>query len=88
MNLIATRKERFGFDIFNVATGYALSNNQIISYLKEIFPDLITMDAPERPGDVKHTLANVDKLYSAIGFRPVTKFNEGLHKTLAWWNLI
>jgi len=88
LNLIATRKERFGFDIFNVATGYALSNNQIISYLKEIFPDLITMVAPERPGDVKHTLANVDKLYNAIGFRPVTKFNEGLHKTLAWWNLI
>jgi len=88
LKLIASRSKDFGFDVFNVATGKSLSNNEIIAHLKSFFPNLSVKNAPERPGDVKHTLASVDKLYDAIGFRPETSFNEGLNKTLKWWNLV
>ena len=88
MKLIASREEAFGFDVFNVATGQSLSNNQILSYLKGLFPDTTIRNAPERPGDVKHTLANIDKLYDAVGFRPETSFDSGLRKTLTWWGLV
>ncbi len=88
MNLIAVREEKFRFDVFNVATGESLSNNQILGLLKEAFPDIKITNAPERIGDVKHTLANVDKLSNAINFRPQMAFQDGLNLTLEWWGLV
>ena len=87
LSLIALRPEPFGFDVFNVATGQSLSNNQILGTLKELFPGIEITHAPERKGDVKHTLASVEKLHNAIMFTPKTEFHDGLKTTLKWWGL-
>lgn len=39
--------------------------------------------APERAGDVRHSMASVDKLQAA-GFRPTGSLEEGIAATLAW----
>jgi len=39
---------------------------------------------PERAGDVKHSLAAVEKL-QATGFRPRGSLDEGLAATVAWF---
>ena len=88
MRVIAGRDEAFGFEVFNVATGQSLSNNQILAILKERFPTLTVRHASERPGDVKHTLADVRKLYRATDFRALTSFSDGLRLTLEWWRLV
>jgi UDP-N-acetylglucosamine 4-epimerase len=36
---------------------------------------------PERVGDVKHSLANIDKARNLLGYEPLVSVEEGLEKT-------
>lgn len=87
--LIATanRSERIGFGVFNVCTGQAYENRQVLSKLGEFFPDALVNHAPERPGDVKHTLGSFQKLQDTVGWSPEVSFWDGLNRTLSWWGL-
>lgn len=53
----------------------------IIAYLvkKEI-----VKRAPEQPGDVPLTYANIDKAKKELGYDPQTKIKDGIKKTVAW----
>ena len=88
MSAVAAHPEPIGFDMFNIATGDSVSNNQILSTLKEHFPNMAVTHAPERQGDVKHTLGCINKVNSEIGWQPQTKFWDGLMQTLKWWELL
>ena len=71
---------------FNVATGSSISNNEILEMFKDQFEELIQVEhAPERPGDVRATLADVTWAETCLGFRAKVKFSEGLHRTWDWW---
>ena len=41
--------------------------------------------AAERPGDVKHSMASIEKLRDA-GFVPTVNFNDGLKATIKFFN--
>ncbi len=88
MLAVAEHPEEIGFDVFNVGNGQSLSNNDILSELKKRFPDIEINHAPERPGDVKHTLASIDKIKYRVGWAPQVNFWDGLDRTLAWWGLV
>tara|TARA_A200000159_G_scaffold110307_1_gene103321 strand:+ start:2473 stop:3483 length:1011 start_codon:yes stop_codon:yes gene_type:complete len=83
----ANHKERIGFGVFNVCTGEGFENRQILSRLGEFFPDAEVVHAPERPGDVKHTLGSFKLLNEAVGWSPKVSFWDGLDRTLVWWGL-
>jgi len=84
----ADRSEDFGFAVYNVGAGKSLSNNEILAGLRDYFPTMKITRAPERKGDVKHTLADVSLLASEVDFCPEVEFWAGLKKTLLWWELI
>ena len=77
-----------GFGMYNVATGESVSNNQILKHLNEYFSELSIVHAPERPGDVKHTLGCINKIGDDLGWSPQVRFWDGLKRTLQWWELI
>jgi UDP-N-acetylglucosamine 4-epimerase len=37
--------------------------------------------APHRPGDIKHSLAGIDKARRLLGYRPEVSVRDGLRKT-------
>jgi nucleoside-diphosphate-sugar epimerase len=76
-----------GFVVANVATGNSTSNNMILEWLKIRFPSLTIQHAPERAGDVKHTLASILRIRELVGWQANTPIDKGLEKTLSWWNL-
>ena len=84
----ANREQNFGFGVYNVGAGDSLTNNEILNGLRDYFPKLKINHAPERKGDVKHTLADVNKIKHEVGFSPSVKFWHGLKETLLWWELI
>jgi UDP-glucuronate 4-epimerase len=43
---------------------------------------------PMQPGDVLETHANVDRLRSAVGFRPETPLSEGLASFVDWYRAV
>ena len=77
-----------GFKVYNVATEESVSNNEILHTLRKYFPDMTVTHAPERAGDVKHTLGCINKISEDLGWSPRKKFWDGLRNTLQWWELI
>jgi len=86
--LAAMHKKPFKGETYNIACGRKVSNNEILEHLSERFGDKVKIkNAPERLGDVKHTLASIQKAKKDFGYEPLVHFWEGLEKTIEWWNL-
>jgi UDP-N-acetylglucosamine/UDP-N-acetyl-alpha-D-glucosaminouronate 4-epimerase len=66
----------------NVACGERISLNQVVEQLREILDRTITpLYEPERPGDIKHSLAGIELAEQVLGYRPSVTFREGLART-------
>ena len=86
--LAAISKKKFSGDCYNIACRQFVSNNEILEAMKDRFGDRVKVrHAPERPGDVKHTLASYQKAKEDFGYEPLVHFWEGLERTYSWWGL-
>ena len=78
----------FEGECYNVACGDRVSNNEVLKYLKDKFGEKVKVkQAPVRPGDVKHTQADITKIHTDIGYVVKMRFWQGLEETIKWWNL-
>jgi UDP-glucose 4-epimerase len=72
--------------IFNVACGRQITVTDLALTIRKITKSSCTIDyAAERPGDVKHSLAGIDKMHTA-GFRPVCDLAAGLRATIEFFS--
>lgn len=85
--LAAERDQDFKGKILNVGTGSRLSNNSILSTLKEKFENIEITHAPVRVGDVRDTQADISTVAEELNWKPAHDFQAGLEKTLEWWDL-
>jgi len=85
--LAATRSKDFYGKSINIGTGKSVSNNKILSVFKERFKEIEVCNAPARPGDVRHTLAEVKIAREEINFVAKIDINQGLSKTFDWWEI-
>jgi len=69
---------------YNVACGDRTTNNEILEYLLKRYPGSTMVSAPTRPGDVKHTHADVRRAEKELGYVPLVRFWEGLERTIEW----
>ena len=72
--------------MFNVATGRRVTLNQTFDLLQGLTsfsgkPNY----SPERGGDIKHSLADISKAASGLGYKPRIDFEEGLRRTVEWY---
>jgi UDP-glucose 4-epimerase len=71
--------------LYNVAYGGKITVNDLASKIISLTGSESAIEyAPERPGDVKHSMASVDRL-KATGFDPGSSFDEGLSKTIEFF---
>ena len=86
--LTANSDKIFMGQAYNIACNRSVSNKEILNALKERFGDSVKVkNAPERIGDVKHTLADCSSAKKDFGYEPHVYFWEGLEKTYKWWGL-
>ncbi len=78
--------------VYNVAYGENNNLNQLIEYLKEFLSDFDSeintincIYGPERFGDIKHSLASVNKAKNLLGYKPEYSLKEGLKKAILWY---
>jgi UDP-N-acetylglucosamine/UDP-N-acetylgalactosamine 4-epimerase len=78
--------------VYNVACGENNNLNQLIEYLKEYlsaFDSEISKINPihgsERAGDVKHSLASIEKAQTLLGYKPSHTFKDGLREAVKWY---
>ncbi len=71
--------------VYNVAYGKKITINDLVEKIKKITNSSSEVaHLPERAGDVKHSMAAVDKLH-ATGFRPKNDFDQGLSATVEYF---
>lgn len=74
--------------VYNVACGDQVSLNQMVDMLRGISgKDLRATYAPERPGDVRHSRASIEKITRELGYEPVVRFEDGLRKAYNWYEM-
>ncbi|MDF1661273.1 MAG: SDR family oxidoreductase [Planctomycetota bacterium] len=85
-NLLAAEKGEGGL-VTNIAGGHATSVNDLAKKIKALLnvPEIKTVHEDARSGDVKHSLADVERARASIGFETIVPFDEGLRRTVAWY---
>jgi UDP-glucose 4-epimerase len=72
--------------VFNAATGRQSDLLQTFQILKRITGYQGELKfGPERPGDVKHSFADISLAEQCLGYRPKVGFEEGLARTVEWY---
>ncbi|MDO4727634.1 MAG: SDR family oxidoreductase [Bacteroidota bacterium] len=80
--------------VYNTAYGERTTLNDLVKYLKDFLSvydseiqNIEVVHGPNRKGDVPHSLANVEKAKSLLGYEPKYSMKEGLKKAIDWyWN--
>jgi nucleoside-diphosphate-sugar epimerase len=72
--------------VFNVACGAATSLNDVVAQIGEILGKRLDVQhGPARPGDVKHSLADISEARQRLGYAAAIPFAEGLRRTARWY---
>lgn len=70
----------------NLATGSRISLNQLANTLGEILAVPVQPEyAPTRPGDIRHSSADIARASQVLGYTPVVDFRLGLERTVTWF---
>jgi UDP-N-acetylglucosamine 4-epimerase len=73
-------------EVFNVACGEQTTLNEMIAILQDLSATTMKPEyGLERLGDVKHSLASIDKIQNALGYKPQVFFKEGLENVYNWY---
>lgn len=74
--------------VMNVATGVRITLNEVVEVLREItgYSGPVAY-APERAGDIRHSLADIALAEELLGYRPSVDFREGLERTVEWYRM-
>jgi len=86
-NLLAAAapKKRVSGEVFNVACGRNSTLLEVISTLNRLLGKKIAPQfAPPRPGDVRHSKADIRKARRLLGYEVHVSLAEGLERTIAW----
>jgi nucleoside-diphosphate-sugar epimerase len=85
-NLLARDAARAPGNAFNIGCGRRVTLNWIYELLaKEIRVNLHPRYGPERPGDVKHSLADITAAQNDLNYEPLVDIETGLRKTIGWY---
>jgi UDP-N-acetylglucosamine 4-epimerase len=83
-----TKNQKAVNQVYNIGYGEQTSLLQLVQDLKKITGVSVEpIHAPERSGDVKHSLADISKAKTLLGYNPAISVEEGLRQTCEWYKL-
>jgi UDP-glucose 4-epimerase len=82
-NILSAESDLTG--VFNIASGQRLTVNELFKIITHLMgEDLISIPADARPGEIKHSLADISKAKS-LGFGPQGNFTDNLMDTVRYF---
>jgi nucleoside-diphosphate-sugar epimerase len=85
-NLLACKVDGVGGMVFNIGTGRRHTLNDLLRSISSIVGCKLEPEySAARPGDVRHSQADIDKARRFLGFEPTVSFQEGLERTVDWF---
>lgn len=85
-NLLALVTPGAAGRVLNLACGAALSLNELLEELSTMTDRNLPVEyGPPRPGDVRHSAADITAARAVLGYEPRVSVCEGLRRTLDWY---
>lgn len=86
-NILAMQsKKDFSGEAFNIASSKKVSLIEIKTLIEKLTKKKLVLEKRKpRVGDVRHTQADIQKTKTKLKFKPGTAFEEGLKKTIEWF---
>jgi len=85
-NLLACKAPGVEGEVFNIACGDRITVNEMLMEINKVTgKDITPVYEAERPGDIKHSQAAVEKAEKRLAYKPQTTFVEGLRRTVEWY---
>jgi UDP-glucose 4-epimerase len=73
-------------EVINIACGCTFTVNELLRTLRDLTGASVEPRHVEpRPGDIRHSYADVEKAERVLGFTPRVSFEAGLERTVAWF---
>jgi len=84
--LLGIESETKSQEVFNVGSGIATTVLEVARKLKELYQsDIeITVTGNYRIGDIRHNVADLDKIKTYLGFQPLFSFDSGIQEFSKW----
>ncbi len=89
--LAAMTMPESGYEVYNVAYHAQTSLNQLFVMIRETLGSNQVAYQREpnyqdfRPGDVRHSFANIDKAQQQLGYQPTHSIQQGLAEAMPWY---
>lgn len=85
-SLLACAAKEAAGEVINLAAGGQVILNDLVAKLNVILDTCLPpIYLEERPGDIKHSRADIAKAGALLGYEPIVDFDEGLRRTAAWY---
>jgi UDP-glucose 4-epimerase len=85
-NLLALTAPEAAGRVMNLATGGRVSLLELVDRLNAILgTQFAPVHAEPRPGDIRHSRADISLARELLDFTPIVSFEEGLARTVAWY---
>ena len=88
-NILAAKASNVSGQVFNIGCGNSYTINQAITLLNAILGTHISaVHEQSRPGDIKDSLASIEKARCLLAYEPNVSFEEGLRRTADWFRTL
>ncbi len=85
-NIAALESEGVGGRVYNIACGRRITLNALAESLREeLGASVDVVHGPPRPGDVRHSVADVTLAERELGYEPTVSLAEGLRRTVSYY---
>jgi UDP-glucose 4-epimerase len=85
-NLLACTASDAAGKVFNVACGVRTTLLDVIATLGTIVGrDIVPIHEPTRAGDIKHSLADITRARTILGYTAPVSFEDGLRRCVDWY---
>ena len=87
-NLLAAKAPDVAGEVFNIACGERITVNELAQLLSRTVgapAGLTPRFAEERPGDVRHSLADISSATTLLGYELKVDTKEGFKRTVEWY---
>jgi nucleoside-diphosphate-sugar epimerase len=85
-NMLALESEGISGEVFNIACGDRITVNTLFEKIRHVFnKDTDPVHESPRPGDVRHSFADIEKAKKLIDYEPAVSFDDGLRETIRWY---
>ncbi|MFQ5490677.1 MAG: SDR family oxidoreductase [Phycisphaerae bacterium] len=85
-NILAAKLAKAEGQTVNLACGGQITVNQVIAKINQLLgKDIQPHHVDSRPGDVKHSCADITRARKLLGFEPQVTFDQGLERAIEYY---